>query len=406
MVDAAGEFRKNGFNDQDAATLARTAAMFQNVSDEAISAGDSASFIISQMIAFGIEAENAQSIIDKVNEVANRFSVSSGDLSKALGIVASTSAAMGNSIDQTLGVVTAITEQTRNASKSARAANTIFSRLAQVVDENSETGQKLTEIYNSLGIALYDSSGQMRSTYDILADLASQWGSLDKNTQQYIAITSAGTNQLNNFLALMNNFDHATQATATSIDSAGSAMKENEAFQESLEYQTNNLKATFQDFANNILDKEVITAVIKAGDAFLKLANTDIGQLITKVTLLGGLSWGLTSLVKVSKLIPIITRQFSDFGAVLSLVAEGSGSFGAAIGAAGGVASVALPILLAISAAIVGIVEAVKVYKETHPDFETAQQDAANLAEEYQNTKDRLDEINAMDWKVSRPSTR
>ena len=399
MVDAAGEFRKNGFNDQDAATLARTAAMFQNVSDEAISAGDSASFIISQMIAFGIEAENAQSIIDKVNEVANRFSVSSGDLSKALGIVASTSAAMGNSIDQTLGVVTAITEQTRNASKSARAANTIFSRLAQVVDENSDVGQKLTGIYNSLGIALYDSSGQMRSTYDILADLASQWGSLDKNTQQYIAITSAGTNQLNNFLALMNNFDHATQATATSIDSAGSAMKENEAFQESLEYQTNNLKATFQDFANNILDKEVITTVIKVGDAFLKLANTDIGQLITKVTLLGGLSWGLTSLVKVSKLIPIITRQFSDFGAVLSLVAEGSGSFGAAIGAAGGAAAVALPILLAISAAIVGIVEAVKVYKETHPDFETAQQDAANLAEEYQNTKDRLDEINAMDWK-------
>lgn len=399
MVDAAGEFRKNGFNDQDAATLARTAAMFQNVSDEAISAGDSASFIISQMIAFGIEAENAQSIIDKVNEVANRFSVSSGDLSKALGIVASTSSAMGNSIDQTLGVVTAITEQTRNASKSARAANTIFSRLAQVVDENSDVGQKLTGIYNSLGIALYDSSGQMRSTYDILADLASQWGSLDKNTQQYIAITSAGTNQLNNFLALMNNFDHATQATATSIDSAGSAMKENEAFQESLEYQTNNLKATFQDFANNILDKEVITTVIKVGDAFLKLANTDIGQLITKVTLLGGLSWGLTSLVKVSKLIPIITRQFSDFGAVLSLVVEGSGSFGAAIGAAGGAAAVALPILLAISAAIVGIVEAVKVYKETHPDFETAQQDAANLAEEYQNTKDRLAEINAMDWK-------
>jgi TP901 family phage tail tape measure protein len=399
MVDAAGEFRKNGFNDQDAATLARTAAMFQNVSDEAISAGDSASFIISQMIAFGIEAENAQSIIDKVNEVANRFSVSSGDLSKALGIVASTSSAMGNSIDQTLGVVTAITEQTRNASKSARAANTIFSRLAQVVDENSDVGQKLTGIYNSLGIALYDSSGQMRSTYDILADLASQWGSLDKNTQQYIAITSAGTNQLNNFLALMNNFDHATQATATSIDSAGSAMKENEAFQESLEYQTNNLKATFQDFANNILDKEVITTVIKAGDAFLKLANTDIGQLITKVTLLGGLSWGATSLLHVTKLIPIVVGQFKSLGAVISAVSSGTSTFGAAIGAAGGAAAVALPLLLAISASIVGIVEAVKVYKETHPDFETAQQDAANLAEEYQNTKDRLDEINAMDWK-------
>ena len=63
MVEAATEFRKNGFNDSDAATLAKTATVFQNVSDEAISAGDSASFIISQMIAFGIEAKDAQSII-------------------------------------------------------------------------------------------------------------------------------------------------------------------------------------------------------------------------------------------------------------------------------------------------------------------------------------------------------
>lgn len=393
------EFRKNGFNDSDAATLAKTATMFQNVSDEAISAGDSASFIISQMIAFGIEAKDAQSIIDKVNETANKFSVSSGDLSKALGIVASTSSAMGNSIDQTLGVVTAITEQTRNASKSARAANTIFSRLAQVVDENSDTGKKLTEIYNNLGIALYDSSGQMRSTYDILADLASKWDSLDKNTQQYIAITSAGTNQLNNFLALMNNFDHAAEATATSINSAGSAMRENEAFQESLEYQTNNLKATFQDLANNVIDKELISSVLKLGDSFLKLANTDIGVLVTKIGLLAGAGWGLSSLIQVSKIIPTIVGQFQNFDAVLSLVAEGAGTFGAALSAAGGAGAVALPIFLAASAAIVGIVEAVKAYKESHPDFDTAAQSVSTLSDSLKTTQDRLDEINKLGWK-------
>lgn len=373
--------------------------MFQNVSDEAISAGDSASFIISQMIAFGIEAKDAQSIIDKVNETANKFSVSSGDLSKALGIVASTSSAMGNSIDQTLGVVTAITEQTRNASKSARAANTIFSRLAQVVDENSDTGKKLTEIYNNLGIALYDSSGQMRSTYDILADLASKWDSLDKNTQQYIAITSAGTNQLNNFLALMNNFDHAAEATATSLNSAGSAMRENEAFQESLEYQTNNLKAEFQDLANNVIDKELISSVLKLGDSFLKLANTDIGVLVTKIGLLTGAGWGLSSLIQVSKIIPTIVGQFQNFDAVLSLVAEGSGTFGAALSAAGGAGAVALPIFLAVSAAIVGIVEAVKAYKESHPDFDTAAQSVSTLSDSLKTAQDRLNEINKLGWK-------
>lgn len=44
--------------------------MYQNVSDEAISAGDSASFIIAQMVAFGIEAENAEHIIDAVDLLA------------------------------------------------------------------------------------------------------------------------------------------------------------------------------------------------------------------------------------------------------------------------------------------------------------------------------------------------
>lgn len=40
--------------------------MFQNVADESLSAGESASFIIAQMKAFGIEADNAEHIIDAV----------------------------------------------------------------------------------------------------------------------------------------------------------------------------------------------------------------------------------------------------------------------------------------------------------------------------------------------------
>lgn len=389
MVEAATEFRKNGFNDSDAATLAKTATMFQNVSDEAISAGDSASFIISQMIAFGIEAKDAQSIIDKVNQTSNEFSVSSGDLAKALGIVASTSSAMGNSLDETLGMVVAMTEQTRSASKSARGLNTISSRLSQVLDDTSDTGKKLVAIYDDLGISLEDSSGQMRSTYDILSDLHDVWGTLDTDTQKYIALTSSGTNQLNNFLALMNNFDHATEATKTSLNSAGSAMRENEAYQQSLEYQTQELKAEFQDLANNVIDKQLITSVLGLGEAFLKLANTGVGQLVTKIGLLGGSAWGISSLVHVSKILPTIISQFKDFGAVLSLVAEGSGTFGAAISAAGGLASVALPTFLAVSAAVVGIVEAIKYISTADT------RKLESLSSSLQETQDKISEMTA-----------
>ena len=43
----------------------------------------------------------------------------------------------------------------------------------------------------------------------------------------------------------MNNFQVAIDATATAMDSTGSAMKENTSYMESLEAQTTQLKATF-----------------------------------------------------------------------------------------------------------------------------------------------------------------
>ena len=104
MVDAASEFKKSGFSDEDSATLAGVSAMFQNVADDAISAGDSAGFIIAQMKAFNIEAENATHIIDAVNAVSNNYAVSSSDLANNLGKVSSALAVGGNSFEETLGL--------------------------------------------------------------------------------------------------------------------------------------------------------------------------------------------------------------------------------------------------------------------------------------------------------------
>nr|DAM99627.1 MAG TPA: minor tail protein [Caudoviricetes sp.] len=196
MVEAATSYRKNGFNDEDSAQLAKISAMFQNVADEQISAGDAADFLISQLIAFNgtgpQSVENAEHIVDAVNAVSNAYSVSSGDLAQALSIVASSSSAMGNSFEETLAVVTAITEQTRSASKAARGANTIFANLAQVLDENSSNGKKILDIYKNLGLTMFDTNGQLKSGYDLLSELSEKWPGLDTNTQKYIATTLAG----------------------------------------------------------------------------------------------------------------------------------------------------------------------------------------------------------------------
>lgn len=98
----------------------------------------------------------------------------------------------GATFEESLGMLTAITEVTRNANKASRGLVSIGSRLNQVVDEGSTIGKQLISIYEGLGIELFDANGQLRSSYDIFSDLAKIWPTLDKNTKSYIASVQAG----------------------------------------------------------------------------------------------------------------------------------------------------------------------------------------------------------------------
>ena len=383
--------------------------MFQNVADEQISAGDAADFLISQLIAFnGIgpqSVENAEHIVDAVNAVSNAYSVSSGDLAQALGIVASSSSAMGNSFEETLAVVTAITEQTRSASKAARGTNTIFANLAQVLDDNSSNGKKILEIYKNLELSMFDTNGQLKSGYELLSELSKKWPDLDSNTQKYIATTLAGTNQLNNFLALMNNFQHATDATTTALESQGSAVQENNRYLESIAAKVSALKATFQDLSNNVISDEFVKRVLDFANDLLKIANTDFGRVITQILLISTATWGAGELLKVSKLLPTIIGQFTSLGTIAG-----------AAGAAGGITSMAkaaaaaslvlesslLPVILAVVVIGAGLVAAFKAIDAATADsrksFSELGEDIEKNTSKLETNKQRLEEINALPW--------
>lgn len=185
-------FRKNSFNDEDSANLAKIAVMFTNVSDEEMSAADSADFIISQMKAFGIEAENAIHIIDSINAVSNNYAVSSGDLANSIGNMSAALAVGNNSFEESLALLASGTEVTRNANKVSRGLVSVQSRLNQIVDEGSDVGQKLTDWYKEHDIAIKDQDGQLRSLYDVLKDVAGIWPTLTKNEQAYYLNQQAG----------------------------------------------------------------------------------------------------------------------------------------------------------------------------------------------------------------------
>ena len=383
--------------------------MYQNVADEAISAGDAASFIISQMVAFDIPAENAQHIIDAVNEVSNAFSVSSADIAGSLGNMSAVMSQTGATFEEALGMLTAITEVTRNASKASRGLVSIGSRLNQVVDEGSTIGKQLIAIYEGLGIELFDSNGQLRSSYDIFTDLAAIWPTLDKNTQNYIASVQAGTNQFQNFAALMQNFGHATEATEVAMNSAGSAARENARYMESLQAKVAAVQASFQQLANTVIDSELVKAILDIVNALLQLGNTDLGKLVVQFGLLTGLLWGGSSLMSAMNILPAALSQFSTaiglmtgkvtmaqvamlaFKGTALEAAAASGTLSTAVTALGTTMSVALPLAAAIAAVVVGVIALKKAYDEAHPSIEEMNSSLAT-------NEERLKQLNAIPY--------
>lgn len=319
MVQAATEFKKSGFSEKDSLELGRVASMYQNVADVELTAGEASNFIVSQMKAFNLTASDSEHIIDAVNEVSNNFAVSSADIATNIG-KASAAMATGNvTYEQSVGLMTAMTEITRNGAKSARGLVSIQSRYNQIIDESSSTGKKLTQWYKDHNIAIKDQNGQLRSFYEVGKDVADIWDTLSDNERKYYLNTQAGANQSQNLAALMRNYQTAVDATATALDSAGSAARENARYMESMEGKLSNLKSAWEDFSRKMVDSDALKNTIDGLTKFVNFLTTDLGQTLVKTgvglvafggafKLLGGLASLVISPFKSA------SRVFGSFG--------------------------------------------------------------------------------------------
>ena len=189
----------------------------------------------------------------------------------------------------------------------ARGLNTIS---ANIVEQSDLLAQ--------YGITVVQANGDLTSTYDVLKQLKPVWDELTDAERQSLGQSLAGKNQYRVLAAVMQNFQHAVEATETAVNSTGSAMRENTAYMESLESKSTLLKSTFQTLANDVIPKELIAKGLDVLDKFLKLLDTDLGVVLTRITMLTGIGWGFSSLASASKILPTIISQFSNFAKLLS----------------------------------------------------------------------------------------
>lgn len=374
MVSAASMFRKSGFNDSDAAILAKVAAQYQNVADTAVSAEDAAASIVSQIRAFGEDVSFATHVIDAYNEVANNFSVGTNDLSQAMEIAASGMATYGNSFESVIGLVTAGTEIMQGrSSQVARGLSTIAARIVKNQDALAE-----------YGITVENVDGSLKSTFDVLSELKPKWDSMTDAQRTALGDTIAGQNQYKVLASVMQNFGHAADATKTALESAGSAAQENSKYMESLEAKQQALKAEFEDFANRVLSKDLVSGFINAGTAMLNFANNDVGAAITRI---GVLSTAITGLVGI---VGQTVGRMAAVGLQLKNLGVGGGSF------LGMLASGKIALIVGGTvAAITALVEVIKAVNQAAEDrkFENLVSNYEEIKQEAEEAANNLEEV-------------
>ena len=203
----------------------------------------------------------------------------------------------------------------------------------------------------------------------------------------------------------MQNFDHAIGATNSAINSSGIALKQNEAYMESIEAKITAVSAAFQQMSLKVVDSNLVKGILDIVKAFAQFGTTDFGSAITQITLLSGVSWGGLQLLG-NSILPGIIGAFRTFNAVLkagsiTAVASAAGTSALAVGL-----SSALPIILGVTAAIVGLIAVVKgiksAYEEANPSVEQAyanmqeaNESLSSTEKKYTEAKNKLEELNA-----------
>jgi len=306
MINATADWSRLGYNLPDAKKLAEVATLYTNVGD-GIDMSTANESLISTLQGFKMTADEAIHVIDAFNEVANTEAINSAGIGEALQRSASSMYAAGNTLEETIGLVTAANAVVQDPDSIGTAYKTISMRIRGAKTEMEELGLETDgmvestatlqeEIMALSGVDIMKDKDTFKSTYQILDELAVKWQDLTDIQQASITELIAGKRQGNIVSALMSNFDTARRATETAVNSTGSALKEQEEYEKGIEYSLKRLEASFQEFANHILDSSFIKGIVDFGNSAINV----IDKITSKLGSLGtiGLGAGLFTSIK------------------------------------------------------------------------------------------------------------
>jgi len=292
-IAATADWARMGYNLPDSKELARVALIYKNVGD-GIDISTANESLISTLQGFQMEAKDAIHIIDVFNEVSNNFAISSGGIGEALKRSAASFNAANTDLQKSVALVTTtntvlqdpqvVGNLWKTMSARIRGSKTELEELNEEQDEYTESTSKLRGLVKSLtGFDIMKDNNTYKDLYEIMVGIGKEWQNLTDIERASLGEALAGKRMANGLYAVLNNIDTLEKAYQTAEDAEGSAMREQERYQQSIQYSIDKTKASIEELSQTLVSSDLIKFFVEAGNAVINFVNN-----ITKLGGLGG----------------------------------------------------------------------------------------------------------------------
>lgn len=308
VISATADWSRLGYNLPDSEELAKVAILYKNVGDgiDIDSANES---LISTLQGFQLEAKDAMNIVDQFNEVSNNFPIDSAGIGEALQNSAASFYAANTDLSKSIALITGTNSVVQDPSAVGNMWKTVSMRIRGATAELEAAGEDtegmvettaqlrdLIEGMTGFDIMADEAGTQFKDIYEIVVGIGKEWQNLTDVEQASLLETLAGKRQGNALSAALNNISMIEDAYDTATNSAGSALKEQEEYEKSIQYSLDRLEASFQTFANHILDSDSLKGIVDFGNGVINVIDSVTNALGSLGTI--GLGAGLFAGIK------------------------------------------------------------------------------------------------------------
>lgn len=280
-IEATTNWAKNGYNIPDSKELARVALLYKNVGDniDITSANES---LVSTLKGFSMEADQAEHIVDVINEVSNNEAISSAGIGEALQRSSAAFNAANTSLEKSVALITTTNSVVQDPDKVGNMWKVVSARLRGSETELSQMGEDTDGLVKSTsklqalvkGITGFDimkDENTYKDIYDIVLGISKTWSSLKDIDKASLLEALAGKMQSNSLAAAFANPDILVKSYQEAMNSADSAAEEEKKYQQSVQYSIDQTKAKLEELSADLLSSDFLKGAIDAGGKLIEV---------------------------------------------------------------------------------------------------------------------------------------